>query len=138
MLWRGICRRCPNCGSGGLFRRWFRMAERCPRCGYRFVREDGFHFGGYVINFGVTEGLVCLALLGYILAAAANPDVAVWPVVVGGIVAAVVTPIVFFPFSRTIWAAIDLTLTPLTVIEQAEAETAVAAGRRERPAEELP
>ena len=48
MLWRGMRRCCPNCGSGGLFRRWFRMAERCPRCGYRFVREDGFHFGGYV------------------------------------------------------------------------------------------
>jgi len=114
------------------------MADRCPRCGYGFQREEGFQLGAYVINFGVTEGLVCLALLGYILAAAANPDVAVWPVVVGGIVAAVVTPIVFFPFSRTIWAAIDLTLTPLTVIEQAEAETAVAAGRGERTAEELP
>ena len=127
MLWRGLTRRCPRCGAGHLFTRWLRMVERCPRCGYRFAREEGFQLGAYVINFGVTEGLVCLALFGYILAAAANPDVAVWPVIVGGVAAAVVTPILFFPFSRTIWAAIDLTLTPLSVVEQAEAETYAAA-----------
>ena len=127
MLWRGMCRRCPRCGTGHLFRRWFTMVERCPGCGYRFQREEGFQLGGYVVNFGVTEGLVCLVVAGYILAAAANPDVAIWPVVVAGLVAAVVTPILFFPFSRTIWAAIDLTLTPLSLVEQAEAETAVAA-----------
>ena len=127
MLGRGLSRRCPRCGRGQLFTRWFRMVERCPRCGYRFQREEGFQLGAYVINFGVTEGLVCLALFGYILAAAANPDVSVWPVVAGGLVAAVVTPVVFFPFSRTVWAAIDLALTPLTLVEQAEADTAVAA-----------
>src|SRR5438046_2737182 len=81
MLWRGVTRRCPRCGAGHLFSRWFRMADRCPRCGHRFQREEGFQLGAYVINFGVTEGLVCLALLGYILAAAANPDVSSWPCV---------------------------------------------------------
>ena len=123
----GQRKRCPRCGTGKLFSRWFRMVDRCPGCGYRFQREEGFQLGGYVINFGVTEGLVCLVVAGYILAASANPDVAIWPVAVGGLLAAVVTPIAFFPFSRTIWAAIDLSLTPLTVVEQAEAETAKAA-----------
>lgn len=127
MVWRGMTRRCPRCGAGKLFTRWFRMVERCPGCGYRFQREEGFQLGGYVINFGVTEGLVCLVVAGYILAASANPEVAIWPVVVGGFLAAVVTPIVFYPFSRTIWAAFDLALTPLSLIEQAEADTAVAA-----------
>jgi len=131
MLWRGMTRRCARCGTGKLFTHWFRMVERCPGCGYRFQREEGFQLGGYVINFGVTEGLVCLVVAGYIVAAAANPNVSIWPVVVGGILAAVVTPIAFFPFSRTIWAAIDLALTPLTVLEQAEAETALAAKMRE-------
>ena len=135
MLWRGLRRRCPRCGAGKLFTRWFRMVERCPGCGYRFQREEGFQLGGYLINFGVTEGLVCLVVGGYIVAAAANPDVAIWPVVVGGFLAAIVTPLVFFPFSRTIWAAIDLAMTPLDVIEQAEAETARAAreSRAARP-----
>jgi uncharacterized protein (DUF983 family) len=136
MVWRGMTKRCPRCGKGKLFTRWFRMVERCPRCGYRFQREEGFQLGGYLINFGLTETLVCLAIAGYILAAAANPDVAIWPVVVGGVLAAVVTPIVFFPFSRTIWAAIDLAMTPLDVVEQAEAETwAAAAASRDRTPE---
>jgi uncharacterized protein (DUF983 family) len=126
-----MVRHCPRCGAGHLFKHWFRMVERCPGCGYKFEREEGFQLGGYVINFGVTEGLVCLAIAGYIVAAASNPDVAVWPVIVGGLLAAVVTPLAFFPFSRTIWAAIDLTLSPLDLVEQAEAETAVAARRRE-------
>ena len=69
-------------------------------------------------------------MAGYIVAASANPDVAIWPVALGGFLAAVVTPLVFFPFSRTIWAAIDLALTPLDVVEQAEAETAAAAAAR--------
>jgi uncharacterized protein (DUF983 family) len=138
MLWRGITRRCPRCGAGKLFSGWFRMVERCPGCGHRFQREEGFQLGGYVINFGVTEGLVCLVVAGYILAAASNPDVSIWPVVIGGILAAVVTPIVFFPYSRTIWAAFDLMLTPLTVLEQAEAETAMAAKRSGAPAQEDP
>ena len=132
MLWRGMTRRCPRCGTGKLFSRWFRMVDRCPGCGYRFQREEGFQLGGYVINFGVTEGLVCLVVAGYILAASANPDVSIWPVVIAGAIAAVVTPIVFYPFSRTIWAAIDLALTPLTLVEQAEAETAMAARTEER------
>src|SRR3954452_15256149 len=127
MLWRGMTRRCPPGGAGKLCNRWFRMVERCPGCGYRFQREEGFQLGGYVINFGVTETLVCLVVGAYIVAGGANPDVPIWPVIVGGVLAAVVTPIVFFPFSRTIWAAIDLSLTPLDVIEQAEAETAAAA-----------
>ena len=131
MLLRGMIRRCPRCGTGRLFTRWFRMVDRCPGCGYRFNREEGFQLGGYVINFGVTESLVCLVVAGYIIAAAANPNATIWPVVVGGFLAAVVTPVVFFPFSRTIWAAIDLALTPLDVVEQAEAETAMAAKRDE-------
>jgi len=121
MLWRGMRRRCPRRGSGGLFRHWFRMAPRCPGCGYRFAREDGFHFGGYVINFAVTEGVVGAAMFGYILAAAANPDTPLWPVFLGGALAAVLTPLLFYPFSRTIWAAIDLILAPLEPAEEAEA-----------------
>ena len=136
MLLRGMVRHCPRCGTGHLFSRWFRMVERCPGCGYRFAREEGFQLGGYVINFGVTESLVCLVLAGYIIVASSNPDAAIWPVIVAGLIAAVVTPVLFFPFSRTIWAAIDLALTPLSVVEQAEAETAVAAKNSGGPGQE--
>lgn len=30
MVLRGLVRRCPRCGGGGVFRRWFTMREHCP------------------------------------------------------------------------------------------------------------
>jgi hypothetical protein len=118
MIARGLTRRCPLCGSGGLFTGWFHMRERCPRCCYRFEREEGFFIGAYVVNLGVTEGLLllvgvvpCIALL------AANPDASLLPFVLSGLAAAVVAPIAFYPFSRTLWSAIDLILRPVDSVE---------------------
>jgi uncharacterized protein (DUF983 family) len=118
MIVRGLTRRCPLCGSGGLFTGWFRMRERCPRCRYRFEREEGFFLGAYVVNLGVTEGLLllvgvvpCIALL------AANPDASLLPFVLTGLAAAVLAPIAFYPFSRTLWSAIDLILRPVDSVE---------------------
>lgn len=118
MLARGLTKRCALCGSGGLFTGWFRMRERCPRCGYRFEREEGFFLGAYVVNLGIAEGLVllvgvvpCIALL------AANPDANLLPIVVSGLAAAALAPLVFYPFSRTLWSAIDLILRPAHAVE---------------------
>jgi uncharacterized protein (DUF983 family) len=114
MLWRGLRRRCPNCGAGRLFRRWFAMRERCPRCGLGFNREEGFWLGGYVVNFGVTEGLIGVVLAVFILReASSGGTLALAPVIAAAAVAAVVVPLLFFPASRTIWLAIDLALHPL-------------------------
>ena len=113
MLWWGLTKRCAVCGSGRLYDGWFRMKERCPRCRYRFEREEGFFLGAYVVNLAVAEGLmaiVCIAPLIYL--SAARPDVSPWPVIVGGVIPAVVAPFVFYPFSRTIWVALELMLRP--------------------------
>ncbi len=118
MLARGLTKRCPLCGSGGLFTGWFRMRERCPGCGYRFEREEGFFLGAYVVNLGITEGLLLLlVVVPCIIFLAANPDTSLVPIVVGGLVAAVVAPLLFYPFSRTLWSAIDLILRPVHAIE---------------------
>jgi uncharacterized protein (DUF983 family) len=118
MLGRGLRRRCARCGGEGLFHSWFRIRDRCPRCGYLFAREEGFWLGAYVMNLAVTEGL--LALLGVVPAIAllaANPDASVIPVMVAGLVAAVVGPLAFHPFSRTIWVAIELIMRPASEAE---------------------
>ena len=118
MLARGITKRCPLCGSGWLFTGWYRMRERCPGCGYRFEREEGFFLGAYVVNLGITEGLLLvLGIVPCIVFLAANPDASLWPIVVSGLVAAVVAPLVFYPFSRTLWSAIDLMLRPAQAVE---------------------
>lgn len=95
---------------------WFRLVERCPRCRLRFERENDFFLGAYVINLGITEGLLAVVLLVYLLRVTADSEptkLAVWPVLSLGLAIAVGAPILFFPFSRTIWAAIDLAMRPV-------------------------
>jgi uncharacterized protein (DUF983 family) len=121
MLWRGVRCRCPRCGEGGVLASWFRLKPRCPTCGYRFQREEGFWLGAYVINFAVTEGLIGVVLFAYIFLAANNPDFDPLPVYVAGLAAALIAPVLFFPPSRTIWSAIDLSMRPIEPAEVAEA-----------------
>ncbi len=121
MLWRGVRRRCPRCGSTGALATWFRMAERCPSCRLRFERENDFYLGAYVVNFAVTEGLLFVALLVFVVRLNADPETSWLPIVVVGVVVAVGAPLAFFPFSRTIWAAIDLAMRP--VFDEDEAVT---------------
>ena len=103
------------------------MKERCPGCGHRFERrndEDGFFLGAFVIAFGATEGAVALCLLAYILAeASATGGFSVWPPLIAGTLCAVVLPFFAYPFSKTIWCAIDLAMHPL---DDAEEEAAAA------------
>lgn len=113
MLWRGLTKRCARCGSGDLYETWFRMKERCPHCGYRFEREEGFFLGAYVVNLAVAEALlVALCIVPLIWLLATRPDQSLWPFVAAGLVAAVIAPIAFYPFSRTIWVAFELLLRP--------------------------
>jgi hypothetical protein len=89
----------------------------------RFEREEGFFLGAYVVNFGATEGLLLLVLFAYVLAQANSTDgVAVVPVVLAAIGAAVLMPLAFYPFSRTIWVAIELIMRPLEPPEIADAD----------------
>jgi uncharacterized protein (DUF983 family) len=32
-MWRGLRRRCPNCGEGLLFKGYLKVADSCPVCG---------------------------------------------------------------------------------------------------------
>lgn len=111
MLVRGLVRHCPRCGSGRLFRGYFHMVDRCPKCGYLFDREEGFWLGAFVVNFAVAEGVLALLIGGFILREAATQDTggtSVVPWIAVGLVLAVLNPILFYPFSKTIWTAIDL------------------------------
>jgi len=102
------------CGSGHLFSGWFGMCECCPGCGHRFEREEGFFLGAYVINFIITGALLsALVFVPSIVIFAANADASPVPIVVAGLVGAVAIPIFFYPFSKTIWSAIDLVMRPV-------------------------
>lgn len=121
-------RRCGRCGAKGIFDGYFRLKERCPRCGYRFAREDGFFTGVYLVNFAVAEGLMFVALMAYVLWRGISETTGpLWPVLSACLTAAILGPIVFYPFAASLWAAIDLVTRPLEPDEEAEAATAQAA-----------
>ena len=114
MLLRGATKRCAACGGGKLFTGWFRMAEQCPGCGYRFEREEGFFLGAYVLNLVVAQGLVVLlTLIPTIVLLNAGSDARLLPVFLAGVVGAVVAPFVFYPWSKTLWVAVELSLRPV-------------------------
>lgn len=126
LILRGLMRRCPRCGGGRLFSSWFKLRERCPTCGMKFEREEGFWLGGYVINFGTGE-LGLLILFAVLIGAEANgSNINVWPYVGVGLVLAVIGPAVTFPFSRTVWSAVDLIMRPLSPEEITSAQAEVA------------
>jgi uncharacterized protein (DUF983 family) len=102
---RGLTRRCPRCGRGKLFRRWFDFAKVCPRCGLRFEREEGAFLGSLTINYAVT-GLAFFALLiGWMVVTGGRVR---WvPLVLASIAVVIVVPLLFYPFAKTLWAALD-------------------------------
>lgn len=105
VLWWGFTKRCPRCGSGHLFRRWFDIVPDCPRCGLHFEREEGYWTGGLVTNFAVTAGLFLVVFVA--LVAATAPHIPVLPLLAVLVPIVVIVPIAYYPFSKTLWMAID-------------------------------
>jgi len=105
LLGRGLTRRCARCGSGNLFRGWLRMVPDCPRCGLHFERESGYWAGALAINFVCTGGLLILVLVALLIATI--PEVPVAPILAVLVPIAVLGPLVGYPFSKTLWVAVD-------------------------------
>lgn len=108
---RALALRCPECGSGRLFRQWFRLQPRCPRCALKTDRGNKDHFvGAYLVNLIVAELLFALGLGIWLLA--------VWPNVpwnrieVVAVAAMILSPLLTYPFTRTVWLAADLIFDP--------------------------
>ncbi|MFM7060974.1 MAG: DUF983 domain-containing protein [Actinomycetes bacterium] len=104
MLW-GTTLRCARCGSGHLFRRYFVMKPDCPRCGLHFEREQGYWTGALAFNIIATGGLFTIIFVAVL--ALTLPDIPVIPVLAVALPIMAFGPIVFYPFSKTIWVAVD-------------------------------
>jgi uncharacterized protein (DUF983 family) len=105
ILLRALTRRCPRCGGGGLFERWLRIRDRCPTCALRLEREEGGFLGGMVINYAVTAAVWLVVFVVWLTLDL--PDVHVAALTVVSIGIAVLVPLAFYPFSKTLWAAVD-------------------------------
>ena len=118
LLARGLRLRCPNCGGGPLFSRWVKMEAACPRCHLLLDRGEADYFlGGYTVNFVVSELLVVVGAALWIILT--WPEVP-WPLITWSLAFLVVlAPILFYPFAKTIWLALDLTFRPVTLADVA-------------------
>jgi uncharacterized protein (DUF983 family) len=52
---RVLRRRCPQCGTGALFRAFARLERACARCGLVFRREQGSQTGTMYLTAAVSE-----------------------------------------------------------------------------------
>jgi uncharacterized protein (DUF983 family) len=105
VLLRGLTRRCPRCGSGGLFERWFAIRQRCPRCQLQLEREEGGFLGAMVVSYTVTAAVWLALLVAWLIVDL--PDLHVAALTIASIALAGLVPLLFWPFSKTIWASVD-------------------------------
>ncbi len=110
-LLRALTRSCPYCGSPGIFKDYFTLRDQCPTCGVTFEREEGYFLGGYAVNIVVAEFLaLAIALVAILMTDLRHAEV-IWQVFVAVALAALL-PILFFPYSRGAWMALDLAFHP--------------------------
>ena len=124
MLGRALVRRCPRCGGGHIYRGWAALEEHCPTCGFRFEREPGYWVGALIINMAAT----LIMFFGTIAIGVALtwPDVAWDGLFVATIAVALLVPVLFYPWSKSIWMATELSYHKLEEREQFEASLRAA------------
>lgn len=108
VIWRGLTKRCPSCGAGRLFGSWFKLNPACHRCGMDFDREPGWWIGAIIMNTAGAELLFGVYFVGGLVLT--WPDVPWTPMMVGGLVLMATFPVFFYPFSKTLWLAVDMLL----------------------------
>ena len=107
MLGRVLRLRCPACGHGHLFRRYFVRKERCGHCGWEFERDDGHWVGGSEVHMFSSYGLSALLFVPILILMTPTP--ALLAAVIAGHVA---LSLLLFRFSRALFLGVDFMLDP--------------------------
>lgn len=136
LLARGLMGRCGRCGGDDVFVSRWQLRDRCADCGYRFVREPGFRLGAWFLNYMLVQFLLFGLGFGFIFWSANHPDTNLVPALGVGVLVCVVVPIAFYPTSQTLWAAIDLGMTPLELNEIVDAVDAIPSDEAGDPSDE--
>ena len=108
LIGRGLRRQCPVCGYGDIWKSYLTIKDECPNCGYVFSRESGYFLGAYALNLIVAEA-IAMAVLVVLLV---RTDWEWWVIELIVIPMAIALPALFFPFSRSLWMALDLVFNP--------------------------
>jgi uncharacterized protein (DUF983 family) len=129
LIKRGLLLQCPYCGQGGIIRYPFWIKQCCPKCGYRFEPEPGYFVGGYALNLIGVEIIGLVVVIIILL----QTNFSLYQQEAIAIGAAILLPIIFFPWSRTLWMTLDLTFQGDSHVdrerERMEAQEARSSGR---------
>jgi hypothetical protein len=88
------------------------MRSHCPRCGLPLERgEQGYQVGSYMFAIIAAELIFAAVFLTVLLLTWPTPP---WDILLyGGMALMLVVPFLFFPFSKTLFLAFDLTFRPV-------------------------
>lgn len=113
LLGRALNLRCPNCGGKPIFESFGKLRKRCPECGLWLERGEGdYYLGAYMVALIFVESLFALGFISVLLITWPDPpwDAIQW----GGALVLTAGVIGCYPFSKTIWLAVDLVFRPVT------------------------
>lgn len=105
---RALALNCPLCGGSGIRRGWLTIKDACPHCRTRFVREHGYFQGAMAVNLAASELITVATIVALFVFTALSwvwMELIVLPM-------AIALPLIFWPFARTLWLALDLVLSP--------------------------
>jgi uncharacterized protein (DUF983 family) len=108
--------RCPHCGLASLWRSPLQMLESCPACGLHTQRrEQDYFLGAILVNLIAAELLLAGVLLVVVIARWPDPP---WTVLeYGGVLLMLIAPFALYPFTKSLWLALDLALRPPVAAE---------------------
>jgi uncharacterized protein (DUF983 family) len=121
-LGRALLLRCPNCG-GGRVRSGIDLVADCPTCGHHFERHEGYWLGAVMLNTAAVIGAFLVVFVGGMVIT--WPDVPWTGLLIATVTVAALFPVLFHPWSKTLWVAMELTAHP-----PGDDETASAPGWR--------
>ncbi len=106
ILLRGAVLRCPRCGRRTLSSGWIKPPDPCPDCGLSFDRDNDATVGWIIVNLGITE--ILFVLFGLTALVVTWPHVPWTGLTIAAVVVKATLPFLLVPFSRTLWAAIEV------------------------------
>lgn len=107
---RALTLACPHCGGRGNFTGYFNMRRRCQTCNLDFDRNPGSYIGGIGLN--TVFSFIILAIAVVLTFVFTGDDTPLWQLLVFPLAVALVVPLIFFPFSKSIWIAFEYLAAP--------------------------
>lgn len=104
LLGRAFRLRCPQCGGDKMFHHWVMMHPQCKACGLKYERDPGYFLGSIYINYGITAIVSTIVYISLRF----GVGVSNWVILPSLLVWCITFPLIFFPFARAYWLAMDL------------------------------